>query len=243
VSDLVAELARDPAHGPESTLEPLQDDQPGAPRVSWLRRVLDLLSTYLPLVLMTALALGTWWLASNAPGSGEPVEAPVARHEPDYTMSNFTVQRFLPQGPLTAQIEGTLLRHYPDTDTLEIDEARIHSISPEGRVTNASARRAIANGDGSEVQLMGGARVVREASPGREAVVFRGEFLHAFLHTERVRSHLPATLTSGGTEIQGDTLDYDNLDRIVNLKGRVKATFAAAPPPPPIRRSAAPGRR
>ena len=62
------------------------------------------------------------------------VAAPL-RHEPDYTMRDFSVQRFSADGPLRAQIEGDALRHYPDTDTLEIDNARLRAVGPDGRVT------------------------------------------------------------------------------------------------------------
>ncbi|CAN5715162.1 LPS export ABC transporter periplasmic protein LptC [soil metagenome] len=225
MSDLVGDLARDPAREQDSVLEPLLPT-PWAPKVAWYWRVYETASTYLPLLLMTLLALGTWWLASNAPGLLDPVIESAAKHEPDYVMRDFTVQRFTPDGPLKAQIEGQTLRHYPDTDTLEIDEVRIRAISPDGAVTNSSARRAVSNSDGSEVQLLGGARVVREASANEEAIEFRGEFLHAFLNTEQVKSHLPVTLIRGATEIRGDSLDYDNLERVVTLKGRVRATFA-----------------
>ena len=60
---------------------------------------------------------------------------------------------------------------------------------------------------------------------GEDAIEFRGEFLDAFLDSERVRSHLPVTLTRGGAEIRADALDYDNVERVVQLKGRVRATF------------------
>lgn len=185
----------------------------------------DALVAYLPLLMMAMLALGTWWLVKNTPtvDDDRPVLAP--RHEPDYTMNDFQVQRFTAQGRLRVQLEGDELRHYPDTDTIEIDNVRIRSIGEDGFVTVATARRALANGDATEVQLRGDARVVREARPGVEAIDFRGEFLHAFLDTEQVRSHLPVTLRRGGTEIRGDALVYDNLAQTLELKGRVRAVL------------------
>jgi lipopolysaccharide export system protein LptC len=201
-----------------------------APRLAWHLRLVEQVSSYLPLLLMAVLALATWWLVKNTPvPEPERGNAPL-RHEPDYAMSHFMVQRFAPDGALRAQIEGDEMRHYPDTDTLEIDNARIRHIGPDGHVTVATARRALANGDATEVQLQGGAHVVREALGDEEPIDFRGEFLHAFLNTERVRSHLPVTVTRGGTEIRADAMEYDNLDRVVQLKGRVQATF-----PPPAR--------
>ena len=86
------------------------------------------------------------------------------------------------------------MRHYPDTDTLEIDEPMIRSTAADGGVTIASARRAVSNGDATQVQLQGGARVLREATATAAAIEFESEFLHAFLDTERVKSHLPVRL-------------------------------------------------
>ena len=68
----------------------------------------------------------------------------------------------------------------------------------------------------------------REARGNDEALDFRGEFLHAFLATERVRSHLPVIVTQGATAIRADGMSYDNLSRIVEFKGRVRAVLSAS---------------
>ncbi len=206
---------------------------PPAPRVErvrlpWPSRVIDTISTYLPVLLMAVLALGTWWLVKNTPVLDNERQVAPPRHEPDYTMRQFTVQRFAAAGALRVQIEGDELRHYPDTDTLEIDNPRIRATGLDGRVTVATAQRALSNSDGSEVQLSGGARVVREARGDDEALEFRGEFLHAFLATERVRSHLPVIVTQGATEIRADGMSYDNLSRVVEFKGRVRAVLSSS---------------
>lgn len=186
-----------------------------------------LLSAYLPLLLMLALALATWWLVKNTPHPEEPRGPVVLRHEPDYTMRHFAVQRFTPEGRLRVRIEGEQLRHYPDTDTVEIDTVRIHAVGTDGRVTDATARQAVANGDASEVQLLGGAHVVSTAA-AEEPIEFEGEFLHIFLKTERLQSHLPVYVRQGGNVVQAQGLDYDNLARTVRLQGRVQATFGPA---------------
>ena len=63
--------------------------------------------------------------------------------------------------------------------------------------------------------------------PAIHGLTFRGEFLHVFLKTEQVRSHLPATVTRGGTVIRADAFNYDNLERTVEMTGHVRASFAA----------------
>ena len=209
---------------------PLSLPPPAAPqgvlRAPWGSRLLQLASTYLPMLLMGLLALGTWWLVKSTPLANVEAQLAPPRHVPDYTMNNFTVQRFGPDGAMRVQIEGDVLRHYPDTDTIEIDNARIRAIAPDGRVTVASARRALANADASEVQLTGGATVLREASGKDEAIEFRGEFLHALQNIERLRSHLPVTVLRGRSQVAADAMEYDNLARVLQLKGRIRAEFS-----------------
>lgn len=189
-------------------------------------RVWDSMAIYMPLLMMGALALGTYWLVRNTPIFSAPEAARETSHDIDYFMRKFTVKTFDEGGLLKSEIYGIEARHFPDTDILEIDQARIRSISPDGRITTATANRAYSNGDGSEVQLTGNALVVREASKdasGKETprMEFRGEFLHAFLNDERVQSHKPVLLIRGSDQFTGDTFAYDNLDQVADLKGRV----------------------
>lgn len=216
----------------DSLLQPLDPlaplparDEPARPRQPWHWRVGQWISAYLPLLLMALLALGTWWLVQNTPRPELPREAAAPRHEADYTMQDFTLQRFSSDGRLRIQVQGTQMRHYPDTDTLEIDGVTIRALSPDGSVTHATARRALANGDASEVQLLGSAQVVREGAAGERLVEFESEFLHAFMNTERLQSHLPVRLRQGSSELRVGSIEYDNLSRSAKLGAPVRARF------------------
>ena len=193
-----------------------------------VRSAWDHLSIYLPVVVMAMLALATYWLVRNTPDISVPEPERAAKHEPDYFMRNFSLKTFDAAGRLKSEVFGVEGRHYPDTDTLEIDQVRIRSFDQQGRLTNAKANKALSNGDGSEVQLFGDAVVVREpvaatketkAAPRME---FRGEFLHAYMDTERVKSHLPVVLTRGNDQFTADTMDYDNIERVMQMNGRVR---------------------
>jgi lipopolysaccharide export system protein LptC len=195
-----------------------------------LGRAWDRITIYLPVILMGLLALGTWWTVRNTPIFLAPEPEQPVRHEPDYFMRKFSVKTFDGAGRLKSEMFGTEARHYPDSDTLEIDQVRMRAINKEGRLTTATANRALSNADGSEVQLFGNAVVVRDEATGNDGKViprleFRGEFLHAFVDTERVKSHLPVILTRGTDQFTADTLAYDNLDRVADLKGRVRGVL------------------
>jgi len=193
-----------------------------------VRRGFDRVTIYLPIILTAALALGTYWLVRNAPKLLEPTAARPAVHESDFFMRNFVVKSFLPGGALHNEVAGEEGRHYPDTDTLEVDQVRMRSISPvTGVLTHATANRGLSNGDASEVQLFGNAVVIRDATVGPDGrpvprLEFQGEFLHIFLDTERVLSNQPVVLMRGADQFTGDAMDYDSKTGVVNLTGRVR---------------------
>jgi len=199
-----------------------------------LRQAWDQLTLYLPVFLMGVLAMATYWLVRSTPVFVPPGPATAALHQPDYFMRNFSVKTFDAAGKLKSEVMGGEARHFPDTDMLEIEQVRIRSFDPQGRLTTATARRAIANADATEVQLIGGARVVRTAArnaAGKEqpAMTFSGEFLHAFLNTERVKSHKPVELTRGKDTFTADSMDFDNKLRVMQLQGRVRGTLMPVP--------------
>ena len=191
------------------------------------RRLWDRTAIYMPVLTMGLLALGTYWLVRNTPLFDASPTATQVSHEVDYFMHKFTIKTFDENGKLKSEIAGIEARHFPDTDILEIDQARIRSVALDGQITTATAIRAYTNGDGSEVQLVGNARVIREASKSANGkdnprLEFRGEFLHAFLNEERVTSHKPVLLIRGADQFTGDTFSYNNIDQIALLNGHVK---------------------
>ena len=204
---------------------------------SLLRDGFDRVTIYLPLILTATLALGTYWLVRNAPKLLEPAPKEVPAHEPDFFMRGFVVKSFMPDGDLRSEIFGTEGRHYADNDTLEVDDVRFRSISEDGLVMHGSAKRGLSNGDGTEIQLFGDAIVVRDAAASANGtpipkLEFRGEFLHVFTDTERVKSNKPVILTRGADRFTADSMDYDNATGVANLKGRVRGLLtpqAASP--------------
>jgi lipopolysaccharide export system protein LptC len=196
-------------------------------------RLWDGMSIYTPLVMMGTLALGTYWLQRNTPVLSTTEAVKEVRHASDYFMRNFSVKNFDDAGLLKSQVMGTQARHYPDTDTLEIDQGRILSVDTQGRLTTSTANRVLSLDDGSELQLIGNARVVRESlkdAAGQDTprMQFSGEFLHIFLNDEQVKSHKPVVLMRGKDQFSGDTLAYDSLTGVADLKGRVKGVLTPA---------------
>lgn len=198
---------------------------------AWLWRLQSLLSNYLPLLMMAFLASGTWWLVKNTPLLDAPGEAAPPRHVPDYRMANFEIQRIGADGRLNVQIAGAELRHYPDTDTVEIDQVRVRAVAPDGSLAVAEAKRAISNGDGSDMQLIGNVHLRRlppdageNAKPQLEV---RGEFLQALSNSEILRSHLPVVIRQGGSTLNAQNFEYRHLTGQVSFTGKAQGQIVS----------------
>lgn len=205
--------------------EPAAPKDIGArPRVTLRQRLRDLFSAYLPLVLMALLALGSWWLVKNMPPPLKPKQAAPPRAEPDYTMSGFTLERFEPSGRLKVRLSGAQLRHFPDTDRIEVDQLRLEAFAPDGRIMQARAQRGLSNGDASEIQLFGQVQVQQQDKQGAPLRV-SSEFLHLYTVSEQMRTHLPVRVERGGTVLTAQALSYDHAAGLLAVGGPARVLF------------------
>lgn len=213
-------------------LSPLTQPSAAGPRPFSRQRLWDQVSIYLPVLLMALLAVASYWLLRATPEVPEPQPERPLTHEPDYVMQRFSVKAFDASGALRSEIFGAEARHYPDTRTVEIDNARIRSVGAGGQLTTATAQRIISNDEQTAFTLAGDAVVIREAGqPGQvdaaQRLEFRGEAIQVFSNPERVTSDRPVLLVRGNDRLQADTLDYQGGDvRVAMLSGRVRATLS-----------------
>lgn len=191
---------------------------------------------WLPAIAMSLLAIGVWWLVQQTPGLHLPESGPAPlAHVPDYEMHHFSVQNYSPDGHLRSELSGILAEHFPDTDTLEVQDPRMLSLDETGLPLTGGARRGVSNHDGSIIELFGQAKIHRAApmlddGPGTvPAMEFRGEYLKALPDEERVSSDQPVQLFRGLDHFEGQELDYDNRSGIAHLRGQVKGLIHQAP--------------
>lgn len=58
---------------------------------------------------------------------------------------------------------------------------------------------------------------------------YHGEFLHAYMDTEMVKSHKPVELIRGNDRFTANSMEFDNVDQIMQLHGRVRGTLVPDP--------------
>jgi lipopolysaccharide export system protein LptC len=186
---------------------------------SWAARAYVGGTRMLPALILGLLAALSWWLlrhSAEVPETNKPVSS---SRDPDYEMRGFSVRR---TGAGEAWVEGDQLRHFPQTDTVLIDGARVQLRRADGSQMKASAPQARLVGDRREVHLSGGAALERRESPTSAILQVESESLTIDTEQQTVRTDTRVTLRLGGDEVSGGALRYDHPSRVLNLLGGVQ---------------------
>lgn len=193
-----------------------------------LPRLMGLALTWLPLIVLTLAAAFTWWLAKRTPAPTTATER-VARHEPDYTLARFTIDRFDAEGRHAATLSGEALRHYPDTDTIEIDRLGLDARLPDERPLTAQASLGLIAPGRDEVQLQGAAEV-RGQTPDGTPLVLRGEQFTAWTDSHRVHTDAPVRVDWGASRLDAGGLDWNAAEQTLHLAGPAQGRFVRRAP-------------
>ncbi|MFM7801329.1 MAG: LPS export ABC transporter periplasmic protein LptC [Limnohabitans sp.] len=191
----------------------------------------DMALAYMPLMMLSLLLLLSIWLVRNAPTNPQ-VEPPApVTHTPDYEFSHFTLRSFDINGKILSVIKGEKAQHFQDTLNTLVASPEVWIFSDK-RLTQASAKQALTNEDGSQVQLMGAALVQRgDMHNGNKTEQIASEFLHYYANTDTVVTHLPVSIIRGQDRFFADSLRADHLNQLLYLNGRVKVQIVPTPSP------------
>jgi len=180
---------------------------------------------YLPIIMLAVLFLFSVWLVRSVPRPKNYQPTAPPSHTADYDFQNFTLKSYEMNGKLKSTIHGAFAQHFQDTMDTEIKQPFVLIYSKD-KVISVRGKKALVNEDGSQVQLMGQTLLKRDdVHPEEDDMQISGEFLHFFVNTDTLVSHLPVNIVRGKNRFKADYLDADNVTQVYQLKGRVHATL------------------
>jgi lipopolysaccharide export system protein LptC len=113
--------------------------------------------------LLVALAALSWWLP-NALTPRDNLFDGDSRHDPDYTIDNFTATEMNAQGQRKHELRAVKLMHYADDDSAELTQPYLVQFSPDAAPVHTRADRGKVSPDGKQILMQGNVRVTRGAS-------------------------------------------------------------------------------
>jgi len=114
----------------------------------------------LAIIAVLALLAGAswWWLRGQAPTA--PAISGL-RHEPDYTVENFTATVMNERGQKKYRLSAARLVHYPDDDTSHLTQPYLIQYPLQGAPTHTKADSAVVPAGAREIFMRGNVRVTR----------------------------------------------------------------------------------
>ncbi len=191
-----------------------------------LRRTLDRLTIYLPLILFGLLALGSWWLVRSMPELLPPGIDRQLRQDPDYQLEKFTVKSFDASGRMTRELSGQSATHFPAKQELHIQGVRLFAENEVGTRIEAQAQKGVSLEKEQQVNLSGNVVVVRLADMQGPRMVMKSQTLTALVDEERLVSTNPVEIVRGGDVVTAQSMDFDTRNGQYKLQGQVKSTLA-----------------
>jgi lipopolysaccharide export system protein LptC len=190
----------------------------------------------MPLILMGALTLMTFWLVQkNTPLESSMLER-VRLHEPDYIIKDGTLSALNELGTTKYRILGNKVTHYDDDASIDIEVPRMRLFQPEKAPVTVKSNTGHLDGDLTILELFDNASIYRPAQsatasePATLRMLASSSYFKVLINDDIVETNRPITLEQGMSVMhstEGGT--FDNIQQSMTLSGQVKGRIERAP--------------
>lgn len=130
----------------------------------------------LVLIVVLAIALVSRWLLTTVEAPSSRV-SPEARHDPDYYMVNFKITAYQPSGKPAYHLDAAHMNHYPDDDTITMQELKLDYRDDENQNWITTANNGIAYQNIEVLQLKGNVILKGQSSQMNQPIKIATESL------------------------------------------------------------------
>lgn len=188
------------------------------------------LTTVVPLLLASLLAVFTFWLERFAHGPERDVVGP-SRHDPDYIVDKLTGVLMGETGAARYSLAAAKMVHYPDDDTTLLTAPKFVSYgSPKATVT-VTASEGVVSAKGDHVYFQDDVRVERAAHDSVGELVMRTTFLHVVPDRHLARTDRAVTLSDGVNTVSAVGLEMNGETRVIKLLSNVRGNYEPSTAP------------
>ena len=190
----------------------------------------------MPLILMGALTLMTFWLVQkNTPPESSMLER-VRLHEPDYIIKDGTLSALNEQGNTKYRILGNKVTHYDDDASIDIDAPRMRLFQPDKPPVTVKSDTGHLDGDLTILELIDNASIFRPAQaatatePATLRMLASSSYYKVLINDDIVETNRPITLEQGMSIMHSsDGGTFNNVQQSMTLSGQVKGRIERAP--------------
>jgi lipopolysaccharide export system protein LptC len=190
----------------------------------------------MPLILMGALTLLTFWLVQkNTPPEKSTIER-VRLHEPDYTIKNGALSALNELGNTKYRILGNKVTHYDDDASIDILTPRMRLFQTDKAPVTVKSDTGHLDGDLTILDLFDNASIFRPAQaasasqPATLRMLASSSYFKVLINDDIIETNRPITLEQG-MSIMNSTEGgiFNNVEQSMVLTGQVKGRIERAP--------------
>jgi lipopolysaccharide export system protein LptC len=179
-------------------------------------------------ILLLIIVVGTsyWYARMMRIPRAAPPPAPGT---PDVVVERVVITQFDVHGVARNKLFAERLTHFEENDNVELASPRLVSLRPDQPQVDARARRARIENAGERVHMLGSVLLTRAATSNEPALRLSTEYLLALPDQDRFSTDQPVEMQRGPSTINAHSMVYDNIARVIDFQGDVRANFIAPP--------------
>jgi lipopolysaccharide export system protein LptC len=190
----------------------------------------------MPLILMGALTLATFWLVrKNTPPEKSALER-VRLHEPDYIINDGALSALNELGNTKYRILGKKVTHYDDDASIDILIPRLRLFQPNKAPVTIKADTGHLDGDLTILDLIDNASIFRPAQaatvvePSSPRMLASSSYFKVLINDDIIETDRPITLEQGMSVMHSTEGGvFNNIEQSMILSGQVKGRIERAP--------------
>ena len=189
----------------------------------------DRFTLWFPAGLLLLLAMLTFWLDRTVQPP-QPKTDGSSRHDPDYTVEDFTATRMGKDGRPQHTLTATKMVHYPDDDTTHLDGPHFTRFEQGKPPLHIQSLKGLLSKDGEQAYFTGNVLVTREAFSNKSALTLTTSYLHVIPDKDLALTDKPVTIRDAHINVDAVGLELNNKTHVIKLFSRVKGRYEKAKP-------------
>ncbi|QWD98365.1 LPS export ABC transporter periplasmic protein LptC [Polynucleobacter sp. MG-5-Ahmo-C2] len=190
----------------------------------------------MPLILMSALTLATFWLVrKNTPPEKSALER-ARLHEPDYTIHDGALSALNELGNTKYRILGKQVTHYDDDASIDILTPRMRLFQLDKAPVTVKSDTGHLDGDLTVLDLIDNATIFRPAQaatvtePATLRMLASSSYFKVLINDDIIETDRPITLEQGMSMMHSTEGGvFNNVEQSMTLSGQVKGRIERAP--------------
>ncbi|WP_034296002.1 LPS export ABC transporter periplasmic protein LptC [Herbaspirillum sp. RV1423] len=181
------------------------------------------------LVVLTTLALGSFWVLQVMRRNIDDTLAARPRSKPDYYVEQFSYVKMSETGQPRYDIVGEKMVHFPDTDSFEVTSPVITSLDKAKPPMTLRSKRAFIEDDNSKIHMYEDVNADRAAIGKTEDMHLKTEYLLLLPDDDVARTDKPVEITMGKSVMTGTGMIANNAIQEFQLLHDVRGTYQPRP--------------